>query len=131
MRFSCKIFGHKWNGCKCEHCGETRDEQHDWDGCKCSRCGKARDKQHNYVLALSNDGFCEEVCTQCGKKKRNKHISNGKNCSKCPICGRAIGGEVHDWDGDKCRRCGINRKELEEALNKAWEMANGTGRTGW
>ena len=167
MGFICKIFGHKWNGCKCERCSETRDEQHDWDGCKCSRCGKlqdeqhswsgcrcsrcghmrdvlhnwngcrchlcgkVRDEQHNYVLDSSCKYFCEEACTQCGKSKRHNHSSIDKNCSKCPICGRAIGGEVHAWADGKCSRCGVSGEELEDDLNKAWEMSNGTGRTGW
>jgi hypothetical protein len=40
MSLSCKIFGHKWNGCKCLKCREIRDEQHDWIDFKCSRCNK-------------------------------------------------------------------------------------------
>ena len=24
------LFGHKWNGCKCERCGKIRDEGHDF-----------------------------------------------------------------------------------------------------
>ena len=42
------LFGHKWNGCKCEICGKTRDEGHDFrlvdDKCmeKCVICGKTR-----------------------------------------------------------------------------------------
>lgn len=40
MGLICKLSGHKWNGCKCERCGETRNEQHDWSTCKCSKCGR-------------------------------------------------------------------------------------------
>jgi hypothetical protein len=36
----CKLFGHKWQGCKCTRCGETRDTGHDWRDSKCVRCGK-------------------------------------------------------------------------------------------
>ena len=32
------IFGHKWNGCKCNKCGKTRDEQHLWHNGKCTVC---------------------------------------------------------------------------------------------
>jgi hypothetical protein len=42
--------------------------------------------------------------------------------------------DIHDWDGYRCRRCGISKDELsneQDALNKAWDMANGTGHTGW
>ena len=34
------VFGHKWNGCKCEKCGKVRDTGHSWDGCVCKTCGK-------------------------------------------------------------------------------------------
>jgi len=34
------LLGHKWNGCKCEKCGKTRDMQHKWLGCVCESCGK-------------------------------------------------------------------------------------------
>ncbi|MDR2148374.1 MAG: hypothetical protein LBE91_18180 [Tannerella sp.] len=34
------LFGHKWNGCKCEKCGKTRDGQHKLDNGKCTECGK-------------------------------------------------------------------------------------------
>lgn len=87
MGFMCKISGHKWNGCKCERCGETRDEQHDWDlcngkcakcgktcpvqhdwkGCKCVRCGIARDREHEFEKV---PGECVERCVRCGKEKQ-------------------------------------------------------------
>ena len=34
------LFGHQWNGCKCEKCGKVRDTGHSWDGCICKTCGK-------------------------------------------------------------------------------------------
>ena len=57
------LFGHKWNGCKCEHCGKTRDEQHDWDLCKgvCKRCGKTQPEDHDWW------GVCK--CNRCGKTR--------------------------------------------------------------
>ncbi len=73
MGFAC-IFGHKWNGCKCERCGVTRDEQHDWDGCKCRRCGKVRDEQHDW-------NGC--ICLRCGQKRDEQHKWNGFVCSLC------------------------------------------------
>lgn len=57
MSIKC-IFGyHTWNGCKCNICGKSRDEQHDWNGCKCSKCGKIRDWHHNWG---------DENCQICG-----------------------------------------------------------------
>ncbi len=66
MGIAC-LFGHKWNGCKCERCGETRDEQHDWGGCRCIKCGKNRDEQHNW------DGL---NCSVCHKSRSVKEISD-------------------------------------------------------
>jgi len=40
------LFNHKWNGCKCEKCGKTRNEGHLW--------------------STDFDGF-EKVCLICGK----------------------------------------------------------------
>ena len=54
------LFGHQWNGCKCERYGKTRDEQHDWEGCKCKRCGQVRDEQH--------DLGADSICNRCWKK---------------------------------------------------------------
>lgn len=113
------LFGHKWNGCKCEKCGKTRDEQHDWDlckgnckicgkpcdiehkwnGCKCSNCGKTRDEHHNWY-------GCK--CTGCGKIRDEQHYWLG-GC-KCSGCGK-IRGEQHDWNGCICSNCGKIRDE--------------------
>ena len=41
MNLKC-LFGHQWNGCKCDKCGSTRNEQHHWDGNKCVVCGKTK-----------------------------------------------------------------------------------------
>ncbi len=83
------LFGHKWNGCKCERCRKTRDEQHDWDLCKgiCKRCGKRCIEQHDYVK-------CK--CSRCGKKN---HQYSGCVCEKC-------GATNHKFFGCVCRDCG-------------------------
>ena len=44
MGIACKLFGHKWNGCKCSKCSETRNESHTWGKTNggiahCSVCG--------------------------------------------------------------------------------------------
>jgi hypothetical protein len=57
------LFGHKWNGCKCKHCGITRDEGHQYETVfgkcfdKCKICGKER-VAHNTV---------QGKCNTCGK----------------------------------------------------------------
>ena len=49
MQLSC-IFGHKWRGCTCERCGETRDTGHNFDSCKgkCTICGKPCEVKHQW-----------------------------------------------------------------------------------
>ena len=65
------LFGHKWNGCKCEKCGATRDEGHDWDLCKgiCKRCGKTQAEQHDYKGIR---------CTRCGAVSHEKLYAAAK-----------------------------------------------------
>ena len=55
------IFGHKWNGCKCE------------------KCGKVRDEGHAFVPVA---GTCEEKCEKCGQT-REKHFFEGGFCKIC------------------------------------------------
>lgn len=83
------LFGHKWNGCKCDKCGKVRDEQHDWDLCrgKCNRCGKTRDEQHDW------DG-CK--CKRCGTTRNTGHElqtvpgEESTKKMKCMKCGLVI-----------------------------------------
>jgi len=85
------LFGHKWNGCKCEKCGKLRNEGHDyakipntydekcnicgntrkisctyhnWKGCQCVECGAKRDEKHDYKLKTSCKYLV--VCSICG-----------------------------------------------------------------
>jgi len=101
MNFKC-LFGHQWNGCKCERCGKTRDEghnylavdgkciekcsicnkergiEHKWNGCKCERCGKTRNEQHS----LKNGKCCkcektiEKLASECLKKSEWSQSGN-------------------------------------------------------
>ena len=67
------FFGfHKWRGCKCSKCGNTRDKNHDWtnDCEKCAECGKVKYRQHDW-LKESED--CEK-CSRCGKTKPNLNL---------------------------------------------------------
>ena len=82
------LFGHKWNGCKCDKCGKIRNEQHimdlctgnckrcrtkiqneqhDWNGCKCKKCYRTRDEQHDWQGS---------VCALCGKQITNEEVEN-------------------------------------------------------
>ncbi|MBR6999074.1 MAG: hypothetical protein IKI01_00485 [Lachnospiraceae bacterium] len=66
MKIRC-LFGHKWNGCICERCGETRDEGHSFQ-----------------VL----EGSCKTKCIRCGADGPGQHKWNrGGNGCKCTSCG--------------------------------------------
>lgn len=84
MKKKCLFNLHAWVGCKCSHCGQTRDESHDWDGCKCSRCGQTRDESHNW------DG-CK--CSRCSQTRDESHDWDGCVCKKCGF----KRDEGHDW----------------------------------
>ena len=97
MSLKC-LFGHKWNGCKCERCSEIRNEQHDWDLCKgkCKRCGETQPVQHDW-------NGCK--CSRCGITRDEQH---DWNVCVCKRCGKTRN-EQHDWKGLKCNRCGKER----------------------
>ena len=89
------LFGHKWNGCKCEKCGKLRDEQHNWDLCKgkCKLCDKTCDEQHDWKGC---------TCSRCGKVRHDWDDCKGK----CNRCGETRE-EDHYFDGGEfCKRCG-------------------------
>lgn len=46
----CRLFGHKYNGCRCQRCGSTREEGHTFRGCKCAVCGKVREEGHTFRI---------------------------------------------------------------------------------
>ena len=99
MGFTCKIFGHKWNGCKCERCGTIREDRHNWS-----------------II----EGKCIEKCSVCGKERNIEHkwsILKGKCIEKCSICGKERSIE-HKWslvDGkEKCLKCGIEMTPIEK-----------------
>ena len=112
------LFGHKWNGCKCERCGITRDEQHDWDLCRgvCKRCGKTQEAQHDWHGCYCNrchrsrhelDEHCK--CRLCGCE----FDTPDNNCA-CTRCGK----ELHKWiplpSKCLCREC---RKQIEHTFD--------------
>jgi hypothetical protein len=63
MGLRCKLLGHKWNGCKCESCGELRDEGHKFEPI---------------------GGKCEQKCSMCAKTRNVAHQWLG---NKCVLCG--------------------------------------------
>jgi len=118
MKLSC-IFGHKWNGCTCERCGEVRDEGHEYtkytpNGKECvgrCKCGKQQALEHDWQ---SQPGSCSRKCARCGKTSAPQHQwqrVEGKCQKRCTICGQTQDLE-HDWQRVEgkcvkvCRVCG-------------------------
>ena len=120
MGLGCKLFNHKWIGCKCERCGEERDEQHNWDGCKCKRCKKIRDEQHDWDSVKCKCKTCGNncshewdgcICLICGHirvyadhKSHNWIYETGGCKAQCSKCGKIE--TIHDWNHCKCKKCG-------------------------
>ena len=80
MNIKC-LFGHKWNGCKCERCDTKRNKKHKWilleDKCifKCVICGQERNDVHKW-----NGGKCEKCGTTRDLSLTDllKKLQNGK-----------------------------------------------------
>lgn len=89
MKIICKLGIHRWDGCKCTLCSETRDMGHLWNGCKCTRCGTTRDEGHSW-------NGCK--CRICRAVRDEQHDWDG---CKCRICGRIREG-YHQWNETKC-----------------------------
>ncbi len=89
------LFGHQWNGCKCEKCGKTRDENHSWDGCKCTVCGQTRNAEHDWkdghclrcgtAWAPTNPRFASNMPFSSLHKIFVFTSGDGKNVLGCPI----------------------------------------------
>ena len=95
MKIKCAFGIHKWEGCRCKVCRETRDQDHQWNvtGCRCLRCYR---ENHEWILSgtdieneyqdgyfLNGSGQCEpeyEIikhyniyrCKKCGDEKREE-----------------------------------------------------------
>lgn len=77
------LFGHQWNGCRCDRCGATRDEG------------------HKFILL---EGKCVERCNVCGKERNTEH--KWDNVCKCKHCGTTRD-KFHQYDStDLCIICG-------------------------
>ena len=94
MKLSC-IFGHKWNGCTCERCGEVRNEGHEYTkftphNKECigyCKCGRSFVFQHDYQTV---PGKCYDVCSRCGSVRELEHqwqSAEGTDKEKCAVCG--------------------------------------------
>jgi len=108
------LFGHKWNGCKCEKCGKTRDDGHSFlqaeEKCVeiCSICGAEREGTHKYALVQGKD---EECCSVCGITHMLPHRISG---GACELCGKG---------DDELSECLIG--EINELLSSKQDLVTG------
>lgn len=68
------LLGHKWNGCKCEKCGKTRDINHSW----------------------KEAGNCYKICTICKESQKSHKWAQKGRSLKCEKCG-VFGGKIGKW----------------------------------
>ena len=132
MKLSC-LFGHKWEGCKCQRCGKLRDEEHKWNYCKCLKCGKVRDEEHNFTYRKKDENTCVATCRKCKKIVEQPHDWNSCECKKC-------GATCHDYQPipdsckKKCTKCGdikMNKHEYIAVEGKCKKVCKYCGAEYW
>lgn len=127
MGLSCKLLGHKYDGCVCIRCGAPHPEGHAWVAAEgrcsrtCTRCGLTEPLPHEWF-------HCR--CKRCGEQRDSHHLWLKKSaCERvCRICG--LERETHDWRPvdrgvDRCAACGrIHRLSAEEIARRDEEFAS-------
>lgn len=92
------LFGHKWDGCKCEKCGKIRDEQHDWKGLVCSVCKQTRTidevTDHASLVEIAKNDSDIRVRIKAAEKLNDKPLIAYLN--ELRIVRKAIWSD--DWD---------------------------------
>ena len=103
MALSC-LFGHKWDGCKCEKCGKTRDEQHSY-----------KKIPNTY----------EEKCEICGHQRKIYCFYHSWKGCKCENCGKTRN-EQHSWQNGKCTVCGVGQSSIGQVTTSKNGLKNVT-----
>ncbi len=102
MNLLCKLRGHKWDGCKCTRCNETRDAMHEFE-------------------PLKNQ--CIKRCTKCGKEVKILHTWEKDGCMyRCKVCGTTK--TNHQWKSHRCAECGIYDDELQRLFTDQYVNVN-------
>ena len=104
MNWRC-LLSHHWQGCRCDRCGESRNEGHDWKDCRCRRCGSLRYSNHKWAGC---------VCESCGRKRHQWQdgvcMACGTRCShepdSTPGSVWASAPTAHGSELRVCARCG-------------------------
>ncbi len=66
MKWRCLFGRHNWNGCRCERCGKTRDEQHDWETIESVTSSEPGWYGDTPINIIRTSSFSR--CRICGKK---------------------------------------------------------------
>lgn len=88
------FFGHKWNGCTCSKCGQTRDQDHRWQPVsgkcieKCAICGSEKEIPHKFERLETK---CAEKCSVCGEERPVPHQFADGRCIRCGIERNSLG----------------------------------------
>ena len=93
-------YHHRFNGCKCMRCGETRDEGHSFvklEGkCmqQCSVCGKIEEARHDYVESCPSSipHFLDTNYLEEGRELDERFTA-----FKCKNCGQYITDYFNDY----------------------------------
>ena len=100
MGLACKMTGHKWNklpdgsdGCTCTRCGERRSEGHDW------HFTREREDWASGSRRIVRGQF--NVCSVCGRWESVP--------SEPELLKKKQAACAHEWDGCKCKLCGMGR----------------------
>lgn len=99
MSILCKIFGHKWNGCRCKRCN-AQSKNHKWKHCRCLVCGTYKSTGHNW-------NGC--VCRVCGEERDIMHDLDGCFCKRCKKYikkGKHNFKPINEYQ-EECTRCGL------------------------
>ncbi|NLI21714.1 MAG: hypothetical protein GX418_09225 [Clostridiales bacterium] len=98
------LFGHKWSGCKCVKCGQTRDAEHNWatvtGKCeqRCTVCEKTRELPHQYTAVPKQDA---ERCAVCGAERIVPHRLENGVCVHCGATQAALAESLRAWLAEK------------------------------
>jgi hypothetical protein len=88
MSLLCFLLGHLWaHNSLCRRCGDIKKDFHKWDGCRCSHCGEPLHDSSIINWSYDNQKYIfEKKCIKCGRTSTSQEpVHFGKM-----ILGRSI-----------------------------------------